>query len=163
MKTRNIVITSMMAALVCVATMIIKIPAPLNGYINAGDCVVMLAGWMLSPLYGFIAAGVGSALADILGGFPLYAPVTFLIKGLMAFLVYYVYKKISTYNKPLGRILPAVVAEVVMVVGYMMYEICLYGFVPSLANIPANLIQAAFGVISGLLLINFFAKNNIKF
>ena len=54
-KTKKIVITSMLAALCCVATMIIKIPSPLKGYLNLGDCVVLLSGWMLSPLYGFFA------------------------------------------------------------------------------------------------------------
>ena len=39
--------------------MIIKIPSPLKGYLNLGDCVVLLAGWMLPPTYGFLAAGLG--------------------------------------------------------------------------------------------------------
>ena len=63
--TKKVVTASMLAALVCVATMIIKIPSPLKGYINLGDCIVLLSGWLLSPLYGFLAAGIGSALADI--------------------------------------------------------------------------------------------------
>ena len=57
--TQRIVIAAMMASLVCVATMVVKIPSPLNGYLNLGDCVVLLAGWMLSPAYGFLAAGIG--------------------------------------------------------------------------------------------------------
>ena len=59
----------MLAALVCVATMVIKIPSPLNGYINLGDCIVLLSGWLLSPVYGFMAAGLGSALADLFAGY----------------------------------------------------------------------------------------------
>lgn len=62
--TRKIVIASMLAALTCVATMIIKIPSPLKGYLNLGDCVVLGCGWVLSPIYGFLSAGIGSALAD---------------------------------------------------------------------------------------------------
>ena len=69
MKTKNatqrLVIAALIASLTCVATMIIKIPSPLKGYMNLGDSVVLVAGWMLSPLYGFLAAGIGSALADI--------------------------------------------------------------------------------------------------
>ena len=56
MKTRKIVTASMLAALCCVATMIIRIPSPLKGYMNLGDCVVLLSGWLLSPVYGFFAA-----------------------------------------------------------------------------------------------------------
>ena len=48
-KTKKIVVAAMLAALTCVATMIIKIPSPLKGYLNLGDCVVLLAGWMLIP------------------------------------------------------------------------------------------------------------------
>ena len=61
-KTKRIVITALMAAMVCVATMIIKIPSPMKGYLNIGDCIVLLCGWLLSPGYGFVAAGLGSAL-----------------------------------------------------------------------------------------------------
>ena len=65
-RTKKIVMAAMLAALACVATMIIKIPSPLKGYLNLGDCIVLVAGWMLSPTYGFLAAGLGSALADLL-------------------------------------------------------------------------------------------------
>ena len=43
----------MLAALCCVATMIIKIPSPLKSYLNLGDCVVLLSGWFLGSAYGF--------------------------------------------------------------------------------------------------------------
>lgn len=84
LSTKKLVITALMAALTCVATMIITIPSPLKGYINLGDCVVLSAGWMLAPGYAFFAAGLGSGLADVFSGYVLYAPATFLIKGLMA-------------------------------------------------------------------------------
>ena len=60
-RTKKIVMAALMAALTCVATMIIKIPSPLKGYINLGDCIVLVSGWILSPAYGFLAAGLGSA------------------------------------------------------------------------------------------------------
>ena len=77
-----------MASMVCVATMIIKIPSPMKGYLNIGDCIVLLCGWLLAPGYGFVAAGLGSALADMLSGYVVYAPATFLIKGSMALIVF---------------------------------------------------------------------------
>ena len=83
-KTKKLVMTALMAALTCIATMIIVIPSPLKGYINLGDCLVLTSGWILSPAYGFFAAGLGSALADVLSGYVIYAPATFVIKGLMA-------------------------------------------------------------------------------
>ena len=99
MKTKNttqkIAVTALLAALTCVATMVIKIPSPMKGYLNLGDCVVLTAGWMLSPVYGFLAAGLGSALADLFSGYVVYAPATFLIKGLMALAAYYIYKALN--------------------------------------------------------------------
>ncbi len=157
--TYKIVMAALLAALTCVATMIIKIPSPLKGYLNLGDCVVLLAGWMLSPVYGFLAAGLGSALADLFSGYVVYAPATFVIKGLMALVAYYgfklLYKKLG--NLPC-RIIAGIVAEVVMILGYFVFEGFLYGFVPSVVNIPANGIQGIAGLILGCILVKIFEK-----
>ena len=111
--TQKIIVSSMLAALTCVATMIIKIPSPLHGYLNLGDGIVLLAGWMLSPMYGFLSAGLGSALADILSGYIAYAPATFMIKGLMAVIAFYGFK---LFRKKIGklssRIISGTAAEV---------------------------------------------------
>lgn len=90
--TQKIVISSLFAALICVATMLIKIPSPLKGYINLGDGIVLLAAWILPLPYGLVAAGLGSALADLFSGYAVYAPATFIIKALMAVVTYYFYK-----------------------------------------------------------------------
>ena len=115
-KTQKIVMASLLAALCCVAPMIIKIPSPLKGYLNLGDCVVLLSGWILSPLYGFLAAGLGSALADVFSGYVTYAPATFIIKGLMALVAYFGFKILQNKigNLP-SRIISGIVAEVIMV------------------------------------------------
>ena len=162
-KIQKTVVAALMASLVCVATMLIKIPSPLKGYLNLGDCVVLLAGWMLSPGYGFAAAGLGSALADLFSGYVTYAPATFVIKGLMAVIAFLCFKLM---NKRIGklpsRIIGAVLAEVVMVMGYFVFEGLLYGFIPSAVNIPANAIQGVAGIILGIVLIKFFEKANIN-
>ena len=119
-KTKQIVVSAMFAALCCVATMIIKIPSPLKGYINLGDCIVLLSGFMLSPLYAFLAAGIGSAFADILSGYVIYAPATFIIKGIMALSVYYGYKLLNPKTGvTFSRILSGIVAEIIMILGYL--------------------------------------------
>ena len=159
-KTKQLVVSALMAALICVATMIIKIPSPLKGYLNLGDCVVLTAGWMLSPGYGFLAAGIGSALADIFSGYIAYAPATFVIKGLMAIISFYGYKFLNTkLKKAAARIVSGAVAETTMVLGYFVFEGFLYGFVPSMVNIPANAVQGAAGLIIGAVLIKIFEKN----
>lgn len=162
--TQRIVMTALLAALTCVATMIIKIPSPLKGYLNLGDCVVLLAGWMLSPTYGFLAAGLGSALADMFSGYVTYVPATFVIKGLMALIAFYGFKLLhSKLGNISSRIISGIVAEVVMVAGYFLFEGFLYGFGPSLVNIPANVIQGIAGLIIGTILVKVFEKSKITF
>ena len=161
-RTKKIVMAAMLAALACVATMIIKIPSPLKGYLNLGDCIVLVAGWMLSPMYGFLAAGLGSALADLFSGYVTYAPATFVIKGLMALIAFYGYKLLHNKigNLP-SRIITGILAEIMMILGYFAFEGFLYGFVPSLVNIPANGIQGIAGLIIGVILIKIFEKTKI--
>ena len=115
-KIRKIVFTALMASLICVATMIIKIPTPLHGYINLGDAIVLLAAWTLGPLYGCAAAGIGSALADLFSGYAMYAPATFVIKGLMALVAWAVYKKIKKTRSTVFLCISAILAELLMVV-----------------------------------------------
>ena len=64
-KLRRLVLCAMFAALTCVATMVIQVPSPAtNGYINLGDCFVLLGAWVLGPAYGFAAGGVGFRSGD---------------------------------------------------------------------------------------------------
>ena len=161
-KTQKIVFSALLASLVCVATMIIKIPSPLKGYINLGDCVVLLSGWILSPVYGFLAAGVGSGLADIFSGYAIYAPATFIIKGLMALVAHFVFKMMGKRLPALpSRIISGTLSEIVMVGGYFLFEGVMYGFIPSAVNIPANAVQGVAGLILGAILVRVFEKSGI--
>lgn len=161
-KTKRIVAASLLAALTCVATMIIKIPSPLKGYLNIGDCIVLIAGWLLTPAYGFLAAGIGSALADIFSGYMIYAPATFVIKGLMALIAFYGFKLLHrNFSNVLSRVVSGFVAELMMISGYFVFEGFLYGFIPSAVNIPANGVQGIAGLVLGIILIKIFEKSKI--
>lgn len=160
--TQKIVISSLFAALICVATMLIKIPSPLKGYINLGDGIVLLAAWILPLPYGLVAAGLGSALADLFSGYVAYAPATFIIKALMAVVAYSCYALFVKKAKSMvSRVFSGILSEFVMILGYFLFEGVLYGFVPSLVNIPANAVQAVAGIIIGVILITVFEKQNI--
>lgn len=162
-ETKRLVTAALLAAMTCVATMVIKVPSPLNGYLNLGDCIVLLAGWMLSPALGFLSAGLGSALADVFSGYVTYAIPTFIIKGLMALIVFYGFKLL---NKRLGdvlsRIISGISAEITMILGYYLFEGFLYGFIPSAVNIPANAVQGVAGLVLGVLLIKLFQRAKIS-
>ena len=161
-RTHRIVISAMFASLACVATMIIKIPSPLGGYINLGDSIVLLAGMCLSPVYAFFAAGIGSFLADIFAGYSLYAPVTFLIKGIMAVVAFLGARSARKKdNNTLTLISYSILAEIVMVAGYYVFEGFLYGFAESLVNIAPNAVQGVAGIVLGVVVYRLFDKNNI--
>ena len=70
-----------MAALTAAATIAIPVPLPGGGYANAGDVLVLLSAFVLGPGLGAAAAGVGSALADLILGYTIYAPGTLIIKA----------------------------------------------------------------------------------
>lgn len=162
-KTKKIVMAALLAALACVATMIIKIPSPFKGYLNLGDCIVLVAGWMLSPTYGFLAAGFGSALADVFSGYATYTPATFVIKGLMALIAFYGFKLLhNKFGNLISRIISGVLAEIMMILGYFVFEGFLYGFIPSLVNIPANGFQGIAGLIIGVVLIKVLEKSKLS-
>lgn len=147
-KLRRMVMTGALAALACGATMVIRVPSPTGGYMNLGDCVVILAGCLLGPAGGAAAGGIGSALADLLAGYPAYVPATLVIKAIMGALVGGIYRR-SRRLLPLG----ALAAETVMVLGYWLFDGFLMGSLAgSAAGIPSNLMQAVFGMAAALAL-----------
>ena len=92
MKMRNntfkIVMTALMMCLIMVATMFIRIPIPgTQGYVHLGDAMIFLSVLILGWKYGALAAAFGSMLADIIGGFAMWAPWSFAIKGIMALIL----------------------------------------------------------------------------
>ena len=144
-KVRKLVLSALMAALVYVATSIIQIPSPVNGYVNLGDCFVLLSGWLLGPWYGAAAAGIGSMLVDLLSGCGHYVPGTLIIKGLDAF-------------RALGRgktamLVSGIVGETIMVLGYFAYASMILGKgLAAAASIPGNIVQGIAGIAIGLVL-----------
>lgn len=158
-KTKKIVLASMLAALTFIATIIIRVPMPVIGYINLGDCFVLLSGWVLGPVYGSLAAGIGSAVADLSAGWVSYAPATFVIKALMAVAVYYIGVKLAKSEKGFVlKLVSAVVAEIIMIGGYLAFESVLYGFETASLNILFNSIQGAIGLIAGLILVKVYEE-----
>lgn len=158
-KTHTITITALFAALTCISTMVIQIPSPTNGYIHPGDCFVLLSGWLLGPFYGFIASGLGGMLADLLTGYVIYAPATFLIKGIMSIIAYLILKIFSenasmknTSQQCKSRVavyLSGIISEVFMVAGYFLFSAVFLGTgFGALSGIPANAVQGIFAVVA---------------
>lgn len=145
-STRKIVYTSLFAAIIFVATYIIKVPTPTNGYVNIGDAAVILGAFVLGPLFGAIAAGIGSCLTDIVAGYVAYAPATFIIKFIMAAVCGLIFSK---NRKTLGLISAVLASEIIMILGYFLYEGTVLGFgLGAAAGIPSNCVQ---GIVSAVI------------
>ena len=160
----KLVLCAMMAALVCVATMIITVPSPLGGFLNLGDGLVLLAGWLLGPLYGFLAAGLGSALADLFLGYAFYVPGTFLIKGLSALLCALLIRALnrSVRIRPLLWVGAGLVAEIEMVIGYFAYSAIFQGEGwGAVVSVPGNGVQGVAGICLFTILAAVFEKYRI--
>ena len=126
-RTRMVVMAAAFAALACVATMVVKVPSPTGGYMNLGDTVVLLGGYLLGPAWGALAGSIGPALADVLLGSPIYAPATLVIKAGMAALAAACHQAFGKGRGPLGLAACGIVGELPMVVGYWLYDALLLG------------------------------------
>lgn len=160
-RIRRMVLAAVFAALSCVATMLIQIPSPMNGYVNMGDCFVLLGAMFLGPIWGPLAGGVGSMLADLFTGYAHYAPGTFVIKAAMALVLWAIYRSLTAGKLPktAAYLVGAVVAELVMVVGYFGYASLLLGKgLAAASSIPGNLMQGVFGVIASTILMQVLGR-----
>ena len=140
-------LTIVLAGAVAALTIAIRIPIPgTGGYLNFGDIAVIFCGLFLGRKWGALAGGVGSALADIIGGFFIFAPLTLVAKGLEGFIAGFLAKsKLKIFTLPL--------AGLTMLVIYFIGETFLpgMGVGAALSEVPFNLIQAFVGVYGGLL------------
>lgn len=161
MTAKQLALTAIFMALVAVATMIVKVPIPqTTGYMNLGDSMVLLSGIFFGPALGFMAGGIGSALADIFGGYPQWAPWTLGIKGIEAMLVGLSARhlRLNTQKITFGSIACFIVATGWMVMGYYVTEVFMYDQKAAMAELPANLIQAGGSVVLATLLLPVFSR-----
>ena len=141
--------TGVFAALICAATMLVQIPMPATGgYANAGDGVILTCAFLLSPISAAIAAGVGSAMADLLLGYVIYAPATLIIKGGMALLGGLLLRRMGKAKPHVAYPLSVLAAECVMVLGYLIYESLILGLgMGALGSVMGNIGQGIVGVL----------------
>ena len=161
------IVAALYAALIFLGIYIIHIPIP-NGYLHFGDGLIYAAASLLSLPYAIAASAIGGALADLLAGFAVYAPITAVVKALMALVVGLLVRG----NRFLARlsggegtrggfpmlILAAFLAGAVNVAGYFVAECFLYGAAGAAASLGGNAIQSAAGVVIYLLLVPLFAR-----
>jgi uncharacterized membrane protein len=153
---KRISLLALFCALVVIATLVVRIPIPATGgYFNLGDTIIFIASILLGPVFGMIAGGVGSALADVIGGFFQYAPWTLVIKGIEGLVAGLLVRALRADPRTMpGTFLvfgSFIVAGVWMVAGYFGAEYVIFSldWAPPLAELPFNLVQAGVSAIVG--------------
>ncbi|WPX07924.1 ECF transporter S component [Anaerocellum danielii] len=162
------VFSGIMIALVFVLTFTIKIPL-LAGYFNIGDVIIMISSILFGKSIGFMSGSFGSALADIASGYTIYAPFTFIIKGLEGFICGLIFEKLEPKQKKwVSFILSTVSSGIFMAAGYFLSEASVlkylssalninrdlqFGLKVALANLPFNLLQGILSAIISVILV----------
>ena len=149
---------SALTVVVALMTLFIRIPLPSRGYFNFGDVAVVFSGLVLGSLskkrgffWGAAAGGIGSALADIVGGFGLFAPITLAAKGFEGGLC-----ALACGKPRLLRWGYLLAGGIAMVLCYFVAEALMpnIGLQGAVSEIIPNMIQAGGGIAGGLLTFN---------
>jgi uncharacterized membrane protein len=162
--TVNLAVTGLMAACVFVATYFFNIKIPVGGtdktMIGFANVFCILSGLLLGPVSGGLAAGIGSCLFDILGGWASSAPVTLVTKFLMAFLCGLIAWGGDGTAKKLSRVIVAAVTGSLSYCAlYLLYSWAKLALVGSAwqaiqiqlaVKAPATFINAVFADVIGI-------------
>lgn len=150
-KTRALAYGGLLTALIAALTAYVHIALP-AGYLNPGDSANALAGAVLG-YYAAIPAALGSGIADLLAGYPIYAPFTFVIKGFVGLTAGIAISKRRGYLRAFMWLLAGAAA---IIGGYFLVDYALYR-AGAFASIWGNALQGALFIVSGL----FFKKLDI--
>lgn len=151
-KTLDLIITSMLIALVFVSTVFLNIRLPIaanGGLVHLGTAMLFIASILFGPKKGALAGAIGMGLFDLIGGWVLWAPITIVARGLQGYIV----GKISWLNGQKGNSLAlnltgTIISIPFMIAVYYIGESFLYGnWITPLASIPGDLLQNVLGII----------------
>ena len=144
-KIKKLAFMGLFAALLVIATVILRFPVPtFNLYFNLGEAVIYLIALLYGGIPGAIIGGVGSALADIIGGYPVWAPITFIIKGLEGYIVGILASK--------NRYMAVAMGGIVMMIGYAIAAGVLYGIGAVPVELAGDFVQVSAGAVIALFL-----------
>lgn len=144
LSNRELITSGIFAAAVCAATLVIRIPVPAtSGYINLGDSLVFVSALLFGARIGGISGGVGSAMADLIGGYGQWAPFTLIIKGIEGAVVGHFSRK----NSVIRSIIAVLIGGCIMISGYFVAGTFLAGLPNALVELPGNLFQAGSGLL----------------
>lgn len=173
-KTQDMVQIALMAAMTYIATAVINIPSGVivKGVVHLGDSMVFLAAVLLGRKKGFLAAAIGMCMFDLLSPYAIWAPFTFVIKGVMAYIAGTIaYRKNYDGNNMWNNIIAFTLGGIWMIAAYYLAGVFIMHFVTkiafgqafilSAAEIPGNITQVVAGIILAIPIAKGLKKANV--
>ncbi len=151
----RIATVAVLTAVTAVFTYLVRIPiAPTRGYLNLGDVAVYFSAFSLGPLTALLSGGLGTALADLLAGYPQWIPISLLVHGLQGLLAALVaavpLKAGGRWPLPPAWLAAGGVGTLVMCAGYFIAGAVMFGAGAALVELPGNLLQNVVGLAAGI-------------
>lgn len=155
--------TAMMAAIIFVCTYTFKVPIAITGgYTHLGDCAIFIGVMLLDRKHGTAAAALGAAMSDLLGGFWLWVVPTFLIKGIMAFIMGTIVEKVLLDKKG-NWLIGAIAGGIWQIIGYTLTKIVLLSPQAAFATVPTVSAQTVAGIIIASVVIVVLQSSNVLY
>lgn len=140
-KVLNMVYAAVFAAMIFALTRFIQIPVPGGaGYLHFGDAMIYIVASTLGGPWALLASALGAAIADLSSGFAVYAPISAIVKVLIALPFVFVNKKSEKILTPLTICL-TIPSGVITVLGYYLGDL-IVNKAYAVADIPMNIVQA---------------------
>ncbi|WZL74553.1 ECF transporter S component [Clostridiaceae bacterium 35-E11] len=165
-KTKDIVLSGILIALVFIATKFINIRLPISingGLIHLGNVMLFMSAILFGKKKGAMAGAVGMGLFDIVSGWMAWAPFTFVVRGVMGYII----GSIAWSNDKKGNCfgwncIAILVSGIWMLIGYYITEGVLYGnWIAPMTSVPGNVIQIVMGAVLGLPLVSALKKTKV--
>lgn len=173
-KTQDVVQVALMAALTYIATAVINVPmgSIVKGVIHLGDSMVFLAAVLIGRKKAFLSSAIGMCMFDLFSPYIIWAPFTFFIKGIMAYIAATIaYRKNYDGNNMWNNIIAFALAGVWMIAAYYGAGVIIMHFVMnvafgqafilSAAEIPGNIVHIVAGIILAVPLGRVLKKANV--
>ncbi len=175
MSVRDLVLDGCLIAIVFVSTYLIQFRLPFasqGGLVHAGNIALFTIAMLFGSRRGALAGSFGMAIFDLVSGWALWAPFTFVVRGIMGWIIGKLSSTEET-NAPkfvFFNVLVIALSGIWMMAGYYVTEVVLYGnYIVPLNSIPGNISQIVIGVAGAIPLtytlkqaMAFYLKNNIK-
>lgn len=174
-RTIDMVQIAFMAAIVYVATAMINVPVGIGykGVVHLGDSMVFLGAVLLGKKKGAIAAAIGMSLFDLLSPYSIWAPYTFFIKGIMAYIAAVIaYRGNYEGENIINNIFAFIVAGIWMNIGYYAAGVFVQHFYTNVplnqavmiqaTHVPGDIAQVIVGIIIAVPVSEMLRRSNVK-